>query len=85
SLIVGFLWGIWHLPLYLTSVFSSVAGSIEFIIGLMLTSVIMTAILLHTRGSVLLAVIYHWMMNTSGSLMNSALPEFGADKQTAYM
>jgi hypothetical protein len=51
----------------------------------MLTSVIMTAILLHTRGSVLLAVIYHWMMNTSGSLINSALPEFGADKQTAYM
>lgn len=85
SLIVGFLWGIWHLPLYLTSVFSSVAGSIEFIIGLMLTSVIMTAILLHTRGSVLLAVIYHWMMNTSGSLINSALPEFVADKQTAYM
>ena len=85
SLIVGFLWGIWHLPLYLTSAFSTLAGSLEFVGGLMLTSIIMTAILLHTRGSVLIAVVYHWMMNTSGSLVASALPEFKGENQTVYL
>ena len=57
SLTVGFLWGIWHLPLYISGSFSTFAGAMEFTGGIMLTSVIMTAILLHTRGSVLVAVV----------------------------
>jgi len=85
SLIVGFLWGIWHLPLYINTTFSTFAGALEFTVGLMLTSVIMTAILLHTRGSVLLAVLYHWMMNVSGSFVNAILPEFSGDKKMVYL
>lgn len=85
SLVVGFLWGIWHLPLYFSTVFSTFSGALEFTVGLMLTSVIMTAILLHTRGSVLLAVLYHWMMNVSGSFTNAVLPEFSGDKNLVYL
>jgi len=82
SLFVGFVWGIWHLPLYFSSVFSTFAGGVEFTIGLMLTSIIMTAILRNTRGSVLLAVIYHWMMNISSSLVAPMLPDFDGDVRT---
>ncbi len=71
SLVVGFLWSIWHIPLYLDSVFSSLSGAITFTVGLMLSSVIMTAILLHTRGSVLVAVIYHWLMNATTSVVDA--------------
>jgi membrane protease YdiL (CAAX protease family) len=85
SLIVGFLWGIWHLPLYISTTFSTVAGALEFTVGLMLTSVIMTAVLLHTRGSVLVAVMYHWMMNVSGSFTNAILPEFDGNMKTVYL
>jgi membrane protease YdiL (CAAX protease family) len=85
SLVVGFLWGIWHLPLYFSTTFSTLAGGLEFIVGLMLTSIIMTAILLHTRGSVLLAVLYHWMMNVSGSFTNAILPEFDGHMKTVYL
>jgi len=85
SLIVGFLWGIWHLPLYFSTTFSTFAGGLEFTLGLMLTSVIMTAILLHTRGSVLLAVLYHWMMNVSGSFTSAVLPEFDGDMKMVYL
>lgn len=65
SLIVGFLWGIWHIPLYIDSVFSTFSGGLIFTINTMLTTVIMTAILLHTRGSILVAVIYHWLINAT--------------------
>jgi membrane protease YdiL (CAAX protease family) len=70
SLVVGFLWAIWHVPLYLDSVFSSLADSLTFIAGIMLTSVIMTAILLHTRGSVLVAVVYHWLSNVTSGVVD---------------
>jgi membrane protease YdiL (CAAX protease family) len=85
SLVVGFLWGIWHLPLYANGVFSTFYGGLEFTVGLMLTSVIMTAVLLHTRGSVLLAILYHWMMNVSGSFTNAVLPEYAGDKKLVYL
>lgn len=85
SLIVGFLWGIWHLPLYINSAFSTFAGGLEFTIGMMLTSIIMTAILLHTRGSVLVAVIYHWLSNVSSGVVAAMLPEFDGDMPTVYL
>ena len=85
SLIVGFFWGIWHLPLYISGSFSTFAGGLEFTIGTMLTSVIMTAILLHTRGSVLVAVIYHWLMNTTSGVVAAMLPDFNGDIQSVYL
>jgi membrane protease YdiL (CAAX protease family) len=55
SLILGMLWAGWHLPLIVIWNISSWA-----LIPLIIPSaVIMTWIYLHTRGSVLLAIIYH--------------------------
>lgn len=71
SLVVGFLWGIWHIPLYIDSVFSAWSDGVTFTVSLMLTSVIMTAILLHTRGSVLVAVIYHWLINVTPGVVDA--------------
>jgi membrane protease YdiL (CAAX protease family) len=85
SLIVGFLWGIWHLPLYISGAFSTFMGVLEFTIGTMLTSIIMTAILLHTRGSVLIAVIYHWLSNVSSGVVAAMLPDFDGDMKIVYM
>jgi len=85
SLIVGFLWGIWHLPLYITSAFSTFEGGLSFTISTMLTSVIMTAILLHTRGSVLVAVIYHWLLNATSMTLPSVFPEFDAEAANVYL
>jgi membrane protease YdiL (CAAX protease family) len=75
SLIVGFLWGIWHLPLYINSAFSTFMGGLTFTLGTMLTSIIMTAILLHTRGSILVAVIYHWLINATPRAVSAMFPD----------
>jgi len=77
SLIVGLLWGIWHVPLYVDSVFSTFGGGALFTLNTMLSSVIMTAILLHTRGSVLIAVLYHWLINATGWVLPHVFVGFG--------
>jgi len=60
SLILGLLWGFWHVPLFL------IPGSAQqsypflgFILLILPTSMLFTWIFNHTRGSVLLAGLFH--------------------------
>jgi uncharacterized protein len=66
SLILGVLWGLWHLPTFL------VPGTPQY--GLPLTafvlltieySILMTWVFLHTLGSVLIATLFHGAINLS--------------------
>jgi membrane protease YdiL (CAAX protease family) len=50
-------------------------GGLTFTLGTMLTSIIMTAILLHTRGSILVAVIYHWLINATPRAVSAMFPD----------
>jgi membrane protease YdiL (CAAX protease family) len=76
SLIVGSLWAVWHLPLFLTlnSPFagSYPLGSFPFwmwLAGLTAASVVMTWIHNHTRQSTLAAVGFHFALNATGGLL----------------
>jgi len=69
SLILGVLWGLWHLPTFL------VPGTPQY--GLPLTpfilltveySILMTWVFLHTVGSVLIATVFHGALNLSQGL-----------------
>jgi CAAX protease family protein len=66
SLILGLLWGLWHIPLFL------VPGSaqqsypfIGFILLILPTSIFFTWIFNHTRGSVLLAGLFHGLYDAT--------------------
>jgi len=63
SLMIGVIWGIWHLPLYIDGEFSTISGAAFFTLNTVFFSVIMTAIFNHTRKSVFVAVIFHWFIN----------------------
>jgi membrane protease YdiL (CAAX protease family) len=74
SLILGVLWGFWHLPTFL------VPGTPQY--GLPLTafvlltieySILMTWLFLHTRGSVLLATLFHGAINLSQGIFLGAI------------
>ncbi len=66
SLLLGFIWGIWHTPLFLTpGTFQSTLSYPGFVLSAMATSVMHTWIFNHTRGSVLLAAIFHAATDTS--------------------
>jgi membrane protease YdiL (CAAX protease family) len=80
SLILGVLWGLWHLPTFL------VPGTPQY--GLPLTafvlltieySILMTWVFIHTLGSVLIATLFHGAINLSQGLFVG-----GIDGATRY-
>jgi membrane protease YdiL (CAAX protease family) len=67
SLILGVLWGVWHLPLFLQpGSFQSALPFGGFVLSTVATTILHTWIFNHTRGSVLVAAIFHSM--TDGAI-----------------
>ena len=66
SIIVGIAWAIWHIPLFLISntTQSNISFSLYFI-DLMASTFIFTWIFFHTKGSVLIAGMFHASINFS--------------------
>ncbi len=66
SLILGVLWGLWHLPTFF------IAGTpqyqqpvVAFLIMTTAYSILLSWVFLHTRGSVLIATLFHGAINVS--------------------
>lgn len=60
SLILGLIWGLWHIPRQWTpGVPFDYAGFIWFLIGISLTSILYTWIFNNTQGSLLPVVLFH--------------------------
>lgn len=66
SVILGVVWGMFHLPLFFTLTRSSQSGAsiVGFLISTVSMAVIFTWMYNHTRGSVLLAYFLHGATNT---------------------
>jgi uncharacterized protein len=66
SLILGALWGLWHLPGFLASWTPQSGLSLPaFILGAIVLSIITTWVYIHTNGSFLLSALIHFMANFS--------------------
>ncbi len=66
SLILGLLWGLWHLPTFFIS--ATPQQGLPIIAFVLLTieySIILSWLFLHTRGSVLIATLCHGAINLS--------------------
>jgi membrane protease YdiL (CAAX protease family) len=64
SLILGVLWALWHLPLVWTVGASMYQQPVWlFLLDILAKSVLFTWVFLHTRGSVLLAMLLHGATN----------------------
>jgi membrane protease YdiL (CAAX protease family) len=80
SLILGLLWGLWHMPMYLLPSFSTENGGLSlsaigvFLLGALTFTVIMTWVFNHTRGSVLLAILVHTSINIFQLVVNQLYP-----------
>lgn len=60
SVVVGLVWAAWHIPLYYRSFFGTLSGGALFVASTVAVSILMTVLFVHTRASVLLAVMMHW-------------------------
>lgn len=79
SLVVGAIWGCWHLPLYLVGTDSRPPSIFPaFVLAVIATSVICTWLYNSTGGSLLIVVLYHAAANLPLTLFIAPLGEQSA-------
>jgi len=78
SLLLGLLWGLWHLPLFLTTwekPYESLLGLLLFLVQTISFTVVLTWLFNHTRGSILLAMLCHSAYGASGVFLFLLYPQ----------
>lgn len=76
AIIVGVVWGLWHLPLfYMTGTSQNVLNIpfISFITSTMATSIIMTYIVNGSMGSVWSAIVFHWIYTYMAQVVSTGV------------
>jgi len=71
GVLLGVIWAIWHLPMFLISGFSQYDNHVpygQFFITIVLVSVLITWLQNNTKGSLAPAFIMHAMLNLSGEV-----------------
>jgi membrane protease YdiL (CAAX protease family) len=83
TLLLGALWGLWHLPLFLLVPGYNGAGTgflgilipfVAFVIVCSAYAIVFTWVFNNTHGSVLLAILLHTSLNTAPALLPSLFP-----------
>jgi membrane protease YdiL (CAAX protease family) len=80
SVIIGFAWGLWHLPLWTFPISAEVLARTPlwvYILNTILLSIIMTWIYNNTSRSMLSAIVFHTILNTSGAVFPFAQTDYG--------
>ncbi|MFH1634320.1 MAG: CPBP family intramembrane glutamic endopeptidase [Chloroflexota bacterium] len=73
SLLLGFLWGVWHFPLWLTKGHPMQGTFFGWtLLGLMATTILFTWVYNNTKGSLLLALLFHTAIAITGLFLSSA-------------
>jgi hypothetical protein len=64
GLLVGAVWALWHVPaFFLSGTPQSSWQVLPFLLGATAVSVILTGVFNAARGSILVAVLFHWQLN----------------------
>lgn len=76
SLIIGILWGFWHLPGFIwPTEFLKLGMSLpSYILAVVALSILFTWVYSNTEGSLLLVVMFHSSINTTGAFLIAAMP-----------
>lgn len=69
SLLIGAIWGPWHLPLLLSGPSTDQRPVLQFLLWVLAASVLHTWMYERTGGSVLLVTLFHGVLNTAASLL----------------
>jgi len=79
SVILGVIWGLWHLPLYYKSWEAIPWKAPNFLLGVICFSVLLAALYLGTGGNLLLCIIMHWMFNAAQQVGKAMFPDVKAE------
>jgi membrane protease YdiL (CAAX protease family) len=79
SLILGLIWGVWHLPSFFVSTLVQSSLIIPvFLAGAVCMAILATWLYLHTGGSVLVSVLFHLAVNASMAAFGTSFTWFMA-------
>lgn len=82
SLILGFIWGLWHLPLiFVEGLVQSYIPFWAFLIFTMSASILFTFFHNNTNGNILVALLFHTMGNLSFALFPIVEMKHGGDQR----
>jgi membrane protease YdiL (CAAX protease family) len=76
SLIVGLVWALWHLPLFMmvgTSFHESGDPFIGFLIKMMASSILYTWLYNNTKQSLWSAILLHWLYTYAAQVLSSGV------------
>jgi membrane protease YdiL (CAAX protease family) len=76
SLIIGLVWALWHLPLFLmvgTSQHELGFPFISFMVGIMANSVFYTVLYNNTKQSLWSAILFHWLFTCATQVVSSGV------------
>jgi CAAX protease family protein len=87
SLLIGILWGLWHLPLWLTGTESHpISLYVPFVVAVIASSVFYTWLYNNTGGSLFIVVLYHAASNLPITvLIDDGLGSRGAQPFLIYV
>jgi membrane protease YdiL (CAAX protease family) len=78
TLVLGVLWGMWHLPLFLVPSWDTPHGSLLdvalFVIWAVSTTIVITWVFNNTKDSVLLAILAHGSINSAAVAVYGLFP-----------
>lgn len=78
SLIVGLVWALWHLPLFMmigTSQHELETPFIGFLVGLMASSILYTWLYNNTKQSLWSAILLHWLYTYAAQVLSSGVTQ----------
>jgi hypothetical protein len=79
SLLLGAVWGVWHLPSFFMSGFEQAAHSLPlFLLLALFISILATWLFVRTGGSVLVTVLLHFAVNLCNYVLGVPLPALSA-------
>jgi len=93
TMVLGVLWGLWHLPLFLFTPGYNGAGTgfigilgpfVVFVISVVAMSYVFTWVFNNTRGSLLLAILLHASINTASLMVFYLFPSLTGGPQLEW-
>ena len=82
GLVVGFMHGLWHLPIYLLIVGPVASGPFDLVrfstnvVAIMAITIIWAWVFNNAKGSILFAVLLHASLNAAQSWMGTLIPDY---------
>jgi len=90
AIIIGIVWFIWHLPLFWAPFGTLVSGSpitlltvLTYFIMLLCLSIIITWLVINSKGSILIAILFHLSINAGIALL--FYPELNTDFKIVHL